>query len=89
MSVKVLVEHYFEFLSLKGTCQARLSLHLSKCHSTCDPLKYKMINPILIPTLTVCVCIEINNTLEENTIVCAQWKRLDETVLSNTHKVNE
>ena len=31
MSVKLLTEHHLEFLSLKGGCQARLSLHLSKC----------------------------------------------------------
>ena len=32
MSVELLIEHYFEFLSLKEAAQARLSLHLSKCH---------------------------------------------------------
>ena len=34
MSVKLLTEHNLEFLSLKGgsNAQARLSLHLSKCH---------------------------------------------------------
>ena len=32
MSVKLLTEHHFEFISLKGAAQARLSLHLSKCH---------------------------------------------------------
>ena len=32
MSVKLLTEHHLEFLSLKGGIQARLSLHLSKCH---------------------------------------------------------
>ena len=34
MSVKLLTEHNLEFLSLKGgsSAQARLSLHLSKCH---------------------------------------------------------
>ena len=32
MSVKLLTEHYLEFLSLKErAAQARLSLHLSKC----------------------------------------------------------
>ena len=31
MSVKLLTEHHLEFLNLKGA-QARLSLHLSKCH---------------------------------------------------------
>ena len=30
--VKLLTEHHFEFLSLKEAAQARLSLHLSKCH---------------------------------------------------------
>ena len=32
MTVKLLTEHHLEFLSLKGVAQARLSLHLSKCH---------------------------------------------------------
>ena len=31
MSVKLLTEHNLEFLSLKGGCTGRLSLHLSKC----------------------------------------------------------
>ena len=31
MIVKLLTEHHLEFLSLKDTAQARLSLHLSKC----------------------------------------------------------
>ena len=32
MSVKLLTEHHLEFLSLKEGAQARLSLHISKCH---------------------------------------------------------
>ena len=32
MSIKLLTQHHLEFLSLKGGCTARLSLHLSKCH---------------------------------------------------------
>ena len=33
MTVKLLTEHHLEFLRLKkGAAQARLSLHLSKCH---------------------------------------------------------
>ena len=32
MSVKLLNKHNFGFLSLKKAAQARLSLHLSKCH---------------------------------------------------------
>ena len=32
ISVKLLTEHHLEFLSLKEAAQARLSLHLSKCH---------------------------------------------------------
>ena len=32
MSVKLLTEHHFVFLSLKGGCKAHLSLYLSKCH---------------------------------------------------------
>ena len=33
MIVKLLTEHHFEFLSLKKVAQARLSQHLSKCHT--------------------------------------------------------
>ena len=32
MIVKLLTEHQLEFLSLKEAAQARLGLHLSKCH---------------------------------------------------------
>ena len=33
MTVKLLSEHHLGFLSLKGGCaQARLSIHLTKCH---------------------------------------------------------
>ena len=31
MIVKLLTEHHLEFLSLKGGCRGRPSLHLSKC----------------------------------------------------------
>ena len=32
MIVKLLTEHHLVFLSLKEAAEARLSLHLSKCH---------------------------------------------------------
>ena len=32
MIVKLLTEHNLEFLSLKEAAEARLSLHMSKCH---------------------------------------------------------
>ena len=32
VSGKLLTEHQLKFLSLKGGCKARLSLHMSKCH---------------------------------------------------------
>ena len=32
MIVKLLTERHLEFLSLKGTAERRLSLHMSKCH---------------------------------------------------------
>ena len=32
MIVKLLTEQHLEFLSLKGGWEARMSLHLSKCH---------------------------------------------------------
>ena len=32
MSIKLLTEHHLEFLTLQEATQARLNLHLSKCH---------------------------------------------------------
>ena len=32
MIVKLLTEHHLEFLSLKEAAEARLCLHMSKCH---------------------------------------------------------
>ena len=32
MNVKLLTEHHLEFLSLNDAAEARLSLHMSKCH---------------------------------------------------------
>ena len=32
MTVQLLTQHYLEFLCLQESAQARLSLHLSKCH---------------------------------------------------------
>ena len=32
MTVKLLTERNLKFLSVKGAVQARLNLHLSKCH---------------------------------------------------------
>ena len=32
MIVKLLTEHHLKFLSLKTAAEARLSLHMSKCH---------------------------------------------------------
>ena len=32
MIVKLMTEHHLEFLSIKEDIEARLSLHLSKCH---------------------------------------------------------
>ena len=32
LTVKLLTEHHLEFLSLKEAAQARLSLHMPKCH---------------------------------------------------------
>ena len=32
MNIKLLTEHHLQFLSLKEVAQARLSLHLLKCH---------------------------------------------------------
>ena len=46
MNVKLLTEHHLESLSLKGPAQARLSLHLSKCHivgNLMPRLKYKLV----------------------------------------------
>ena len=46
MGVKLLTEHNLEFLSLKEAVQARLSLHLSKCHivgNHMSRLKYELL----------------------------------------------
>ena len=32
MIVKLLTKHHLQFLSLNGAAEARLSLHMSKCH---------------------------------------------------------
>ena len=32
MNIRLLTEHHLEFLSLTGAAQARLSLHILKCH---------------------------------------------------------
>ena len=32
MTLRLLTKHHLEFLSLKGGSEARMSLHLSKCH---------------------------------------------------------
>ena len=32
MIVRLLTEHHLEFLSIKEAAEARLSLHMSKCH---------------------------------------------------------
>ena len=32
MIVKLLIEHYLEFLSLKGGCRGSSESHMSKCH---------------------------------------------------------
>ena len=50
MTVKLLTEHSFEFLSVeKGAAQACLSLHLSKCHivgSHMSQLRYRIVNDV-------------------------------------------
>ena len=47
MSVKLLTEHNLEFLSLKGAAQARLSLHLSKCHVVGNHMRWLIFNLII------------------------------------------
>ena len=37
MTVKLLAEQALEFVSLKEAAQARLSLHMSKCHILLGP----------------------------------------------------
>ena len=43
MIVKLLNEHYLEFLSLKEAAQAHLSLHMSKCHIVGDIMHWLII----------------------------------------------
>ena len=38
MIVKLLTEHHLGFLSLKEVAEARLSLHMSKCHIVGNPM---------------------------------------------------
>ena len=43
MSVKLLTEQHLEFSAKKEAAQARLSLHLSKCHIVGDHVTAQMI----------------------------------------------
>ena len=44
MTVKLLTELHLEFLSLKGGCKARLSLHLSKRHIVGNHMSWLIFN---------------------------------------------
>ena len=48
MTVKLLTEHYLEFLSLKGAAQARMSLHLLKCHIVGNHMSWLIIRTACI-----------------------------------------
>ena len=48
MTVKLLIEQHLVFLSLKEDAQARLSLHMSKCHIVGNHMsRLNYINPSL------------------------------------------
>ena len=53
MSVKLLTEHHFEVLGLKEAAQARLSLHLSKCHIVGNHVAAH-INPKYLEKMVLC-----------------------------------
>ena len=63
MIVKLLTEHHLEFLSLKGGLQARLSLHMSKCHIVGNLMHWLIIClslivcSTLIRPLTLCLLV--------------------------------
>ena len=69
MTVKLLIEHHLEFLSLKGGCTGSFELHLSKCHIVGNHmawLKYVIVTfslqqiAVMLIRLScwlVCVCI--------------------------------
>ena len=53
MSVQLLTEHHLEFISLKKKAtQARLSLHLSKCHIVGNHMSW--LNYKSVITLVMC-----------------------------------
>ena len=63
MSVKLLTEHILEFLSLKEATQARLSLHLSKCHivgNHMSRLNYSTYNEEPLPCNYAIMCVTLN-----------------------------
>ena len=45
MTIKLLTEHHLKYLSLKMAAQARLSLHLSKCHIVGNHISQLIIGP--------------------------------------------
>ena len=47
MIVKLLTEHHFEFLSLKGGCKGSSSLYMSKCHNVGNLMHW--LNCIIFP----------------------------------------
>ena len=49
MSVKLLTEHHWEFLSIKEGAQACLSPHLSKCHIVGSNVPWLKIHAHLSP----------------------------------------
>ena len=56
MIVKLLTEHHFEFLSLKGDCtgsseSTRPSLHMSKCHIVGNLMHWLKTLSLLAPSM--------------------------------------
>ena len=79
MSVKLLTEHIFEFLSLKEAAQARLSLHLSKCHIVRNHIlrlnrTYERVSYVLLSIYICKWCVEIS------------WKQQNKEINKNKNK---
>ena len=55
MSVKLLTEHHLDFKTLKEAAQARLSLHLSKCHIFGNHMS-RLIYVVVVVVAVVFVC---------------------------------
>ena len=61
MSVKLLTEHHLQFLSLKKSSQARLSLHLSKYHIVGNHMSWLICVIERSTTMTLLLNLDVSN----------------------------